>query len=410
MDAAKVKTRRPDAAKKTDAPDPFLDPASGRFSLNRTLEFAKQLAQGNYGNRARLFQAYEKRGVDFPGSPANLQALQSAGAEPDFLNIIKRIALPYVPPAPTVVTTGTIVVSCVPSPASKPFSGSPECEIALGKRAPVATRDGKFTFEGVEPGEVALEVSKAGFVTQSRSVRVQARSISAPAITLEPNAETRIVMGKSWLAEVWKALGAGDRGAGLQEISASGSATLFDTAGADSRWDIVAKLSEKATSTLELKFPAGQSAMTLECRVGASCRLNKASGGFGGRGKRKIPLSDDDASILLKEFRRIHLGNMISRLTGPEVRVTSSDTRPSGVRSIQLESNDETYEVEVGVNMLIGSVLAKSKLGGDSYQVVYADYVKLAENAQYPRRTETRLQTGKRGIRIEFAGPVTRIG
>lgn len=396
MDLARAQERSPatpvEAAKRpapaaAPKPDPFLDKASGPFTLQRTLDFLKELAAGTYPNRKRLLEAYQNRGVDFQATPENLAKLKEAGADSEFYPLLSRLALPY--SAPVVVSTGTIEASCAPL----------ECEISLGKAPPVTTKGGKYVFERVPPGEVNLEFSKSGYVSKSRAVRVQPRSISSPQMTLEPNADTRLEMAKAWLKQ-FSTGGADDRGGPLREISANGSATLFDLNGVETHWGVTAKLSEKAASNIELRLPSGKPGLSLQC-TGGACKIAAPRG--------RSAIDPDEASIVLQQYRRIHLGNMIWRLTAPEVRVLAAEHQPSGDRVIQMESNDETYEVEIGGGMLIARVAAKSKLGGDAYQVVYGDYVTVAGAAQYPRRTEYRMQNAKRGARIEFTGPVSKL-
>jgi hypothetical protein len=384
-----------DQPKRKPNPAPVAGKPVGPFTLPQTLEYIRDLSTGKSSEKQSLFQAYKSRGVDFTASPENLEMLKKAGADQEFFSLLTSLAVAP-KPSPSAPATGGIEASCVPA----------ECEISLGKNAAVPTQAGKWLFKGIEPGEVALTFSKTGYISAARTVRVQPSAIASTAVDLEPNAETRAVAAKSWLDQAWKVLGSGDRGSALQQIAASGASSLVDAKGTETQWKITARFSEKASSAIELAPFAGKGVLKFSCDPCVLVQDSGASRFF----KGKPPGDQEESSILLTQFRRVHLGNMIARLTSPEVRVISADMKSSGDRVIQLEGNDETYEVELGAGGLVARILVRSRAGGDLYQVFYSDYVKLSDAAQYPRRTEYHMRTDKRGMKVEFTGPVSKPG
>lgn len=377
------------------AKPPIAVPAtnsSGPFTLPQTLEYARDLSNSKPLARQQLYRQYESKGIDFKATSDILKRIKLAGADDEFLNVITKLGAPPPPPPPPVIN-GSVEVSCAPA----------ECDVAINKQPPVSTVSGKFVFEGVPAGEVTLSFSKAGYIGVPKQVKVQPGARASAAATLEENGETRAKNARALLARVWDVLGAGDRGAALQQVTASGTVSLFDLNGKETLWNVTAKV----PSSFELQLPSGKQAFKFLCDP--SCHIGKSSGNpFAGRGKASI--DPEEVSILLAKLRTVQLGNMISRLTSPEVRLMSTEAKPSGDRTFVLEGNDESYELEVGPSLLLNHVFVKAKYGGEVYQVTYGDYVKLSESAQYPRRTEYRMQTNKRAVKIEFTSSVSKTG
>ena len=378
---------------KTEVQDPFTDQASGRFTLDETVQFIRGIAAGTYRNKQRLFFAYRNRKVDFDDNPKNFEILKREGADEEFFSVLKDLASHYTPPPPPPPVTGSVEITC----------GPPECDIVLGTRALVSTKAGKHVFDAVDPGEVKVIISKAKYASVSRSIKVQPKTRSSETVALEPGPEILAEVAQSWLAKVWAALGSGKRGENLQKIAASGSATLLDVSGKETNWKLSARLGDK--TTFDFQTFTGKSPFKMLCDP-SPCSMQKISSNPFNKGK--VLIDPDEASVLMTQFRRVDLGSMIWRLTAPEVRVISTDLQPSGDRLFHFVGSDETYEMEVGATSTINKVFVKAKFGGDVYHVLFADYVKLPDSAQYPRRTEYRSETNKRVVKVEFAGPVSR--
>lgn len=397
--------RKPNSSK-TAAINPSVDQGSGRFSLNTTLEYIGDLADyAKVYNRRRteqnrryleakrkkIFDSYRFRGVEFIGTPENFDKLKNAGADDEFFSLLKDLApklsedkiRPLTPPK------GSINLICAPK----------ECLVTRESDTPVSTQNGELLLKDLDPGAVSLKFTKQHYADQMQSVKV-VRNIQ---LTVKVELEY-IPTSKELLDSVWTALGAGERGANLQEISASGSASLFDVAGKETFWGFTAKLSDKSLSTFDFKL-LDKPAFKIQCDN--PCKFLKTSGGFPGRGKP--PIDQAEAIWLLSKFRPVHLGSMIRQLTAEDVRVISSGLLPSGNRKFVLEGPAQNFELELGPSQLPARVFVKETHGSDVYEVIYSDYVKISESSQYPRRTEFRMKTNQRGVKIEFTGPVSKL-
>jgi hypothetical protein len=389
---AQVKPAQTPTTSKTVAGNQITPKAQAPLAFEETIELVRQ-AKGSPANQQKLIEIYRKRGVDFKASPENLEKLRKGGAAEEFIALIEKIAAdPKPPPPPPPPTGGTVEINCSPA----------ECQVSLGTKSAVPTQNGKYIFEGVPLGEVKLSFSKAGYDTQTRDLQVRAGTpTTTDLVTLRRN---RHAEAKEWLKKVWEALGSAERGAPQQEVSASGTATLTDGNGKQTDWSIAVRFSDKTASTIDFQTSAGKPGFKILCDP--TCHVLQS----GGRFKPKQAIDGEEASFLMTQFRRFHLGNMVSRLSAGEVDAVSTDVLPSGRRSILLTGSGETYEIELGASELISTVSVTPQFGGEAYQVIYGEYVKMSPTALYPRRTEYHMKKDKRAFKVEFSGSISKPG
>ena len=372
---------------KPEVNDPFTDPNSGPLPLGKVTQILGSVASRDY-SRTKLIKALQNRGVDFDSSPDHLRAVREATPDEELFQLVKSKMRPYVPPPPP---KGSISASCEPV----------ECHVKLNGNM-VDTKGGIAVFENLQPGETQLEFSREDYNDEKLNVTVEEGKQARAKVKLVLSKAGKFKADKIWLDKMWEALSAGDHGVGAQEISASGSATIYDASGKETHWGLIVKLAE-ATSTMELRLPSGtKPVFVLECHGDEDCKQQPLRKGTFGAGKPAI--DPDIATVALREFRKYQLGSILKRLSSPDVQFRSATVNATDAHVLNFEASDQGFEVQLSPNFLIAQVTIRSKLGlGEGILIAYSDYQVLEKtHAKYPKKTVYRSGE-KRGFSAELS-------
>src|ERR1019366_1736968 len=305
--------KRPVPARQTPRQtlDPFLDPASGPVTLAKLLDLLQWVREG-IQTEGRILLAIEARGVDFPMTLANAQIIAAAGGSLKLKELLERKAPPPPPPPPPPPLqkeepTGALTVQCAPA----------ECEItARGGPPSRDTKNGIARISGLKPGEALVDVLKPGYLDQHRTVAITSGVDTPLLVTLEPDANTQAQLGTRLFKAMVEAAGGEATHKDLAVLSATGAATLFDTAGSGTEWNLTVTL-HPGQATFEAKNSAG--GLKLECR-GETCQAQPAGKLFAKR------LSREQAQILetnLRQFRTYQFAALLDRIISSGLHATA---------------------------------------------------------------------------------------
>ena len=385
--------KRPVPARQTPRQtlDPFLDPASGPVTLAKLLDLLQWVREG-IQTEGRILLAIEARGVGFPMTPANAQIIAAAGGSLKLKELLERKAPPPPPPPPPPPVekepTGALTVQCEPA----------ECEITVRGGPPsLDTKNGTARISGLKLGEALVDILKPGYLDQHRAVAIKSGADDFLHVTLEPDANTQAEFG----ARFFKAMVAAAGGEAIQKdlavFSATGSATLFDTAGSGTEWNLTVTF-HPGQATLEAKNSAG--GLKLECR-GETCQAQPAGKLFAKR------LSREQAQILetnLRQFRTYQFAALLDRMTSAGMQATAktANVPGSGEQRLRLEGKSEAYNIALDAQLLPRFIIFESKTGlGSGLTLGFADYAVVGAS-RYPRTTEIKFPDGKQGLRVRF--------
>jgi hypothetical protein len=385
--------KRPVPARQTPRQtlDPFLDPASGPVTLAKLLDLLQWVREG-IQTEGRILLAIEARGVDFPMTPANAQIIAAAGGSLKLKELLERKAPPPPPPPPPPPVekepTGALTVQCEPA----------ECEITVRGGPPsVGTKNGIARISGLKPGEALVDILKPGYLDQHRAVAIKSGADDSLQVALEPNANTQAEFG----ARLFKAMVAAAGGEAIQKdlavFSATGSATVFDTAGSGTEWNLTVSF-RPGQATLEAKNSAGE--LKLECR-GETCQAQSGGKLFAKR------LSREQAQILetnLRQFRTYQFAAFLNRIisAGMQATAKTANVPGSGEQRLRLEGKSEAYNIALDAQLLPTFITFESKTGlGSGLTLGFADYAMVGAS-HYSRTTEIKFPDGKQGLRVRF--------
>lgn len=370
--------------------DPFVDPASGPFSLKEVLDLVTSVKQG-VESEGRILRAIDARGVAFPITSEAQFRLEQAGASTKVTDLIKKKAPPPVQslqplPPPPPQLTGTLTLQCEPA----------ECDISVQGGRSISTTNGAVSIPGVKTGEVVLDFKKQGYFGQQQTLVVRANVATYVAVKLDPDNPSQATFGKRLFEGMQQAAGAANRKT-VSTLSVAGSATVIDRAGTSSEWNFTATF-RPGQATLEVSGVAGR--LRLDCR-GETCEANS------GKKTTLKGLSPEHTLALetgLRQFRKWQFAVLSDRLLSDELRPTAKAAEPSasGEQSLRLEGSNESFNVTLDARLLPILVTFESKSGLDSgLTLAFADYGTVA-GSQYPRTTEIKQPNSKQGVRIRL--------
>ena len=215
--------------------------------------------------------------------------------------------------------------------------------------------------------------------------------------SLEPDANTQAQLGTRLFKGMVEAAGGEATHKDLAVFSATGSATLFDTAGSGTEWNLSVTF-RPDQATLEAKNSAG--GLKLECR-GETCQAQS-----GGKllGKR---LSREQVQILernLRQFRTYQFAALLDRIisAGMQATAKTANIPGSGEQRLRLDGKNEVYIISLDAQLLPSVISFESKTGlGSGLTVGFADYA-VVSASRYPRTTEIKFPDGKQGLRVRF--------
>jgi hypothetical protein len=186
----------------------------------------------------------------------------------------------------------------------------------------------------------------------------------------------------------------------LAVFSATGSATLFDTAGSGTEWNLTVAF-RPGQATLEARNSAG--GLKLECR-GETCQAQSGGKLFAKR------LSREQAQILetnLRQFRTYHFAALLDLMIAARMHATAKTANipGSGEQRLRVEGKSEAYSISLDAQLLPTVITIESKTGlGSGLTLGFADYAMVGAS-RYPRTTEIKFPDGKQGLRVRF-GPL----
>jgi hypothetical protein len=385
----------PSATKKArPAVDDFLNPASGPLTLPKLLDLLR-LIQQDIETEGRIMRAIEARGVDFSMTPDNAQRILAAGGS-EKLRQLLEIKAPPPSPAPPATSQaarkeeakGTLTVQCEPA----------ECEVAVLGDSPVATRNGAASLSGLKPGETFVDIRKAGYFGQQHPVTIKAGADTSLIVKLDPDSITQVQFGTRLFQAMVEAAGGESVQKDFAALSATGSATLFDSAGTGTEWNLNATF-RPGQVAFEARSSAG--GLKLDCR-GETCQAQTGGKLFAKR------LSREQAQALetaLRQFRTLHFAVFLDRLVGAKAQATAKtgNIPASGEQHLRLEGASETYNISLDAQLLPALIAVESKTGvGAGLTVGFSDFAAVGAS-HYPRATEIKFPDGKQGLRVRFS-------
>src|ERR1035437_5790810 len=370
--------------------DPFLDPANGPVTLAKLLDLLQRVREG-IQTENRILLAIEARGVDFQMTPANAQTIEAAGGSAKLKDLLERKAPPrpvLAPLSPAEEPTGALTVHGEPA----------ECEITVRGGPPsLDTENGTARISGLKLGEALVDILKPGYLDQYRAVVIKSGADDILHVTLEPDANTQAQFGARLFKAMVEAAGGEATHKDLAVLSATGSATLFDTAGSGTEWNLTVTL-HPGQATFEAKNSAG--GLKLECR-GETCQAQPAGKLFAKR------LSREQAQILetnLRQFRTYQFAVLLDRIisAGMQATAKTANIPGSGEQRLRLEGKSEVYNISLDAQLLPTFITFESKTGlGSGVTLGFADYA-IVGASHYSRTTEIKFPDGKQGLRVRF--------
>jgi hypothetical protein len=342
----------------------------------------------------RILKAIESRGVDFPMTPANAQTIAAAGGSAKLKELLEHKAPPPPPPPPVRTVQkkedpkGVLTVHCEPA----------ECEIAVQDGPPpIGTKNGTVRISGLKPGELLVDILKPGYLSQRPAVAIKSGADVSLRVTLEPDGKTQAEFGARLFKAMLDAVGGDATRKDLAVFTATGSATVFDTAGSGSEWNLAATF-RTGQATLEVKNSVA--GLKLDCR-GETCQAQSTGRPFGKR------LSAEQVQILetnLRQFRTYHLAALLDRMVSAGMQPTAKTANIQGTaeQRLRMEGKSEVYNISLDAQLLPTVVTLESKTGlGSGFTIGYADYAALGAS-HYPGTTEIKFPDGKQGLRVRF--------
>jgi hypothetical protein len=242
-----------------------------------------------------------------------------------------------------------------------------------------------------------VDIQKPGYLGQRPAMAIKSGVEVSLSVTLEPDSKTQAEFGAHLFKAMLEAAG-GDAGRkDLAVFTGTGSATVFDTAGSGSEWNLTATF-RPGQATIEAKNSAG--GLKLDCR-GEICQAQSTGRPFGKR------LSAEQAQILetnLRQFRTYHLAALLDRMVSAGMQPTAKAANIHGTaeQHFRMEGKSEVYNISLDAQLLPTVITLESKTGlGSGFTIGYADYGAVGAS-HYPRTTEIKFPDGKQGLRVRF--------
>jgi len=329
----------------------------------------------------RRKEAIENRGVDFSMSPAVVARLKAAGAPEDVLNLVKSKAKPAPPPPepPRPPAQGSVSINCAPA----------ECEVALNGASRGSTNNGALELASIAPGNYAIDLARAGYVTRQNTVTVEAGKTAAVSATLEPTRETLETFGNALFQKVVRALGGQEAMKELSTMQAAGSATVLASDARTVRWAL--RMRTRGGRAL---FQATAGALTHEVLfTGSEFTASKS-------------LKGQDALELPTTLGLIHDNQvmaLMSRLDMPQYKILAAASDPVAGAEYALTAESGTDKISVGLDsdMRPQRVHITTETGIGSLVITYSDYSQVG-HAWYPKSMQVKPDGQQRGVEVHF--------
>jgi hypothetical protein len=360
----------------TGKADSFLSGAP--FTLDQVLRIIAQDAIPLH----RRKEAIENRGVDFSMSPTIVARLKASGAAPEILDAIQSKAKPLPPPPPEPPkppATGSVTITCAPA----------ECEVTLNGASRGSTNNGTLELPGIAPGNYALDLARAGYVTRQSAVAVASGKTATVSATLDPTRETLEAFGTALFQKVVQALGGEEAMRDLSSIQASGSATILTSDGSSVRWAV--RMRTRAGKAL---FQATAGAVTHEVLfTGSEFTASKSL-----KGKEALELPT--AFGLIRDNQILAL---ISRLDKQEYKIVAPDSQPASNAEFAMTAESGTDKISIGLDadMRPRRVHITTETGMGSLLITYGEYAK-AGQAWFPKSMQVKPDGQQSGVELHF--------
>ena len=329
----------------------------------------------------RRKEAIENRGVDFWMSPAALARLKTAGAPEDILNLIKSKSKPAPPPPepPKPPAQGTVSINCAPA----------ECQIALNGASRGSTSNGALELASIAPGNYAVDLARAGYVTRQNTVTVEAGKTATLSATLDPTRETLETFGNALFQKVLRALGGPEAMKELSVMQAAGSTTVLTSDARSVRW------------TLRMRTRGGRA--LFQATAGAVTHEVLFTGNEFAASKS---LKGQDALELPTALGLIHdnqVAALMSRLDMPQYKILAAGPEPVAGAEYALTAESGTDKISVGLDgdMRPQRVHITTETGIGSLVITYSDYSQVG-NAWYPKSMQVKPDGQQRGVEVHF--------
>lgn len=365
----------PAHAKKAD--DPFLNGAPFTFD-----QMLKLVGDSPIPVRRRK-DAIQARGIDFAGTPEELDKLKAAGATDDMLELIKSKAKPptaataHVAPKPA--PTGGMTLNCSPG----------ECNISLNGKSIGPTLGGKLEVSKLTPGKWVVDFTKDGYLGHQNTVTVETDKVASISATLEPNRGTLEAYGAALFKKMIQAIG-GDEGVqALAGVQATGSTTVWTRDGSSVRWTLL--LRNRPDRAL---FQAKAGNILHEVGFSGSQYNNSKN------------LKGADALELPTQFgfiRDAMLAAVITRLQNTEFKITASHASPVEGEEFTLFAENSAEKVSIGLDDQSRPVRVKiaTTTGAGSAAIAYSEYFK-GDKAYWPKSVQIKPDGWQHGIDVRF--------
>ena len=357
---------------KGKADDAFFTGAP--FSLNDLLQRVGVIAD------KRLSIAIEHRGLSFAPTPADLDKLKQAGAGDELLLHIKVKA----PPPKPVVTpvkpafAGLMTLQCAPA----------ECDIAINGKPRGTTARGAIAIDGLPAGETVIDFKKDGFEGQQISASLRPGAAYAHTAKLKPSPAYQAALGKDLLAKMTEKLGGAAAFQQASGLTASGSATLWQTGGQKTEWKLLARL--KLPHMAYFEITSG----SLKWWISLSGTDAKADGSKPMRGG-PVAAEMEKLAALYRDYQPAMLVELLKtmRLTVPD-----GVAEPSGAWRLHAAGPDSALNVFLTPEYTPMRVVSESAAG---VEVIYADYA-IVQKAWYPKSMTIKFPDQPHGLELHF--------
>jgi hypothetical protein len=360
------------------AEDPFLNGAP--FTFDQVL---KLVGESPIPARRRK-DAIQARGIDFGGTPEELDKLKAGGASEDMLELIRskaKVSTAAVahPVSPKPAPTGGIALNCGPG----------ECEISLNGKPIGPTLGGKLEVSKLTPGKWVVDFKKDGYLGHQNTITVEADKVAPLSAALEPNRGTLEAYGAALFKKMVQAVG-GDEGVqALASVQAVGSTTIFTHDGTSVRWTLL--LRNRPDRAL---FQARAGGILHEVAFIGSQYNNSKN------------LKGPDALELPTHFGLIRdamIAAVITRLQNPEFKITANHTEPQEGEEFALFADNSAEKVSIGFDNQLRPARVKiaTATGVGSSTINYSDYFK-GERAYWPKSVQIKPDGWPHGIDVRF--------
>ena len=364
-------------SKKAD--DPFLNGAP--FTLEQMLK----LVGDNPIPLRRRKEAIQSRGIDFAGTPEEIEKLKAAGASDDVLELIKsKLKQPGAaavarPAAFKAAPTGGMTITCNPG----------ECEISLNGKSIGPTLGSRLEVSKLTPGKWVVDFKKDGYIGRQDTVTVEAEKIAPVSADLEANRATREAYGTALFKKMIEALGGEGGVRAMASVQSVGSTTVWSRDGSSVRWTML--LRNRPDRAL---FQARAGGILHEVAFIGSEYNNSKN------------LKGPEALELPTQFGLIRdaiLPAVIARVQNSEFKLVASHALPLEGEEFTLFAESDNGKISIGFDREVRPERVKitTATGVGSAIITYSDYAK-SEQTFWPKSMQIKPDGWQHGIDVRF--------